>query len=69
MLDKFKREIKIGDTLVYPVRRRSTVALKSAAVVGFEEGVIAAISTDSIDGRQIIVKLRHPDRCAIVRGV
>jgi len=64
--DKFGREIRAGQTLVYPVRRRSVVSLKAAKVTGYEDGVISATSIDSIDGRQISIKLRNPERCAIV---
>lgn len=63
--DKFDREIKAGDTVVYPVRRGSQMDLKSAIVTDIVGSEIHAL-TVGVDDRSINVKLRHSQRCAVV---
>ena len=65
LTDKFNREFKQGDTVVYPVRRGSQTDLKTAIVVGTTGNVIDALTVGA-DDRSINIKLRHPKRCAIV---
>lgn len=60
--DKFGREIKVGDMVVYPMRRRSEIMLNAATVTGAGFGYLVA---DKLEGN-VQVKLRHPKRCAIV---
>lgn len=59
--------IKIGDIIVYPVRRRSTMVLKEATVCevpgegcDIRKGIVAL----NPSGRRII--LETPSRCAVV---
>ena len=60
-------KIKIGDIIVYPVRRRSTMVLKEATVCDVpgkgcaaKEGLVAL----NPKGRRVIIS--RPDRCAVV---
>jgi hypothetical protein len=60
-------QIKIGDIIVYPVRRRSTMVLKEATVCDVpgkgcaaKEGIVAL----NTRGRRVIIS--RPDRCAVV---
>lgn len=59
--DKFGREIKVGDRVVYPVRRRNDTMLNDAVITGATGGYMTATKNGGVQ-----VKLRVPDRCAIV---
>lgn len=59
--------IKIGDIIVYPVRRRSTMELKEATVCEVpgdgcivKKGIVAL----NTNGRRVIIEV--PERCAVV---
>jgi hypothetical protein len=59
--------IKIGDIIVYPVRRKSTMVLKEATVCDVpgkgcsaKQGLVAL----NTRGRRVIIS--RPDRCAVV---
>lgn len=59
--------IKIGDIIVYPVRRRSSMILKEATVCevpgqgcDIKKGIVAL----SPRGRRVIIET--PERCAVV---
>ena len=59
--------IRIGDVIVYPVRRRSTMVLKEATVCEvpgkgcvIKKGIVAL----NPQGRRIIIET--PERCAVV---
>lgn len=65
MKDLFDREIKSGDTVVYPVRRGSRTELKSAIVTGIIGSEIHALTVGA-DDRTMNIKLKHPKRCAVV---
>ena len=54
--------IRLGDTIAYPVRRRSEMALKKAVVneVPSMEGVSALKET----GQRVII--RCPERCIVI---
>lgn len=59
--------IKIGDIIVYPVRRKSTMVLKEATVCevpgqgcDIKKGIVAL----SPRGRRVIIEV--PERCAVV---
>jgi hypothetical protein len=62
MKDILGREIKVGDVLVYPVRRRSTIYLKMATVS--EPDPIVCLNKE---GRRVVLKFS--ERCAVVRGI
>jgi len=60
-------KIAIGDVIVWPVRRKSTMTLKEGTVCEVpgngctvKEGVVAL----NPDGRRVIIQ--RPDRCAVV---
>lgn len=59
--DKFSRAIKVGDVVVYPVRRGSCLYLNHATVTGVDGSALLA-TTDM----NVKVKIRVVDRCAIV---
>jgi hypothetical protein len=61
------REIEIHDTVFYPVRRKSSMWLKSITVtriVETRDGVLVIGTNES--GRRIT--LRRPERCVIVEN-
>lgn len=60
--DKFERDIKVGDTVVYPVRRGSSTFLNAAKITGHLDNYLTAEKLPHGPS----VKLRVPDRCAIV---
>lgn len=62
MKDVRGKNIKIGDIVTYPVRRRSTMVLKTATVAEIDKTVVCLTAT----GRR--VELRHSDRCAVVES-
>ncbi len=62
MKDFLGRRINTGDTLVYPVRRRSAMWLSSIVVTDFDRGVIYG---NNHKGRRI--KLSKPDRTVIIK--
>ncbi|MHC4699587.1 MAG: hypothetical protein ACYTFQ_03325 [Planctomycetota bacterium] len=62
------KRIKLGDIIVYPVRRKSTMVLKEATVCEVpgkgctvKEGVVAFTYPN---GRRVVIQ--RPDRCAVV---
>lgn len=61
MKDFMNVEIEIGDIVVYPVRRGSTMYLKSATVAEIDKTIVCLSS----EGRR--VTLLHPRRCVIVK--
>lgn len=64
--DVLGRKIEYNDTVAYPVRRRSTIALFTATVMAFTpEGHLLCIK----DGSTTQVRLRHPSRCVVVRRI
>lgn len=61
------QRIKVGDIIVYPVRRRSSMVLKEATVCEVpgqgcvvKKGIVAL----NMRGRRVI--LETPERCAVV---
>jgi hypothetical protein len=64
MQDLLGKEIKPGQVVVYPVRRRSTISLCHATVIS-TEGELICMKTDKDQARQ--VKLKYPNRCAVVK--
>ena len=67
MKDFRGNRIKLGDIIVYPVRRRSEMVLKEATVCEvpgsgcvLKKGIVALNS----NGRRVIIST--PDRCAVV---
>lgn len=61
------RKIDEGDTVFYPVRRKSSMWLKSITVtriVESKDGVLVIGTNET--GRRIT--LRRPERCIIVEG-
>jgi len=62
VVDFVGNQIKLGDTIVYPVRRRSDMALKKAVVSEVPQpSRIAALKED---GRGVIIRV--PERCIVV---
>ncbi len=59
--DKFGRDICVGQIVVYPVRRASSIYLNDAKITGAIGNYLSAVNTDGVQ-----VKLRYPNRCAIV---
>ena len=59
--DKFGREIKVGDLVVYPVRRQSSTFLNDARITGALAGALTGVNA-----KGNTVTLRIPKRCAIV---
>ena len=55
-------EIKVGDLVAYPVRRRSTISLFAATVESIDNGVIIGRK----HGATVQVKLKHPSRVVVV---
>lgn len=64
MKDFLGQTIKVGDVLVYPVRRRSDMWLQKAQVLGFDQGQIKAMREDTVR-----VTLKHPETTIIVGDV
>ena len=68
VVDFIGQKIKLGDTVVYPVRRRSTMTLKKATVCevpgNHVSSAIGGISCLKEDGQRVV--LRHPTRCIVV---
>ena len=62
MKDLMGREIKVGDVVAYPVRRRSLMVLKTATVSELDP--IACLNDN---GRRVVLKFS--ERCAVVRGI
>jgi hypothetical protein len=63
MKDYLGQRIKVGDVIVYPVRRRSAMWLSTITVTDLGRGVLHGTNHK---GRRI--KLSKPDRCVIIRG-
>jgi len=67
MVDCLGKELQVGDKIVYPVRRRSNIALKVATVCE-RPGVRGLIKQGLIclneNGRRVTIE--KPERCAIV---
>lgn len=66
------KEIKIGDTIVYPVRRRSNMYLKEATVME----ITGVVTPDKKNPHQIIIAVNDKgrrlaitavERCVVVR--
>ena len=67
--DVLGREIKLGDTIVYPVRRRAQMVLRVAVVSAtpgqecdIKKGIVALSHPM---GRRVIIE--NPKRCAIIQ--
>jgi len=59
--------IKIGDIIVYPVRRRSTMVLKEATVCEVPgEGCVVKKGIVALNPLGIRVVITRSDRCAVV---
>ncbi len=58
MRDFLDRKILVGDTLVYPVRTRSTMVLKKATVMAFGATTIHCTNKN---GRNVVIST--PGRC------
>ncbi len=63
MKDFLGRRIKVGDTLVYPVRRKSAMWLSSITVTDLADSTLHGTNRK---GRRI--KLSKPDRTVIIRN-
>jgi hypothetical protein len=67
MVDCIGKEIRVGDMIVYPVRRKSELTLKSATVCE-RPGTRGLIKQGLIclneNGRRVVIE--KPERCAIV---
>jgi len=62
VVDFVGNRIQIGDTVAYPVRRRSDMTLKKAIVRAMPNDM--GIDCLKLDGQR--VNLRHPDRCIVI---
>ena len=62
MKDFLGRNIKVGDTLVYPVRRRSAMWLSAITVTDLGDGILHGTNRK---GRRI--KLSKPDRSVVIK--
>ncbi len=62
MKDYLGQRIKVGNTLVYPVRRRSSMWLSTMTVTDLGHSVLHGTNHK---GRRI--KLSKPDRCVIIK--
>jgi hypothetical protein len=56
--------IKVGKTVVYPVRRRSTLSLEKAIVTVITSNEIHGVKDN---GRTVV--LTHPERLAVIDGI
>jgi hypothetical protein len=63
MLDYMCREIKVGDTIVYPIRRSSLLYMQRMDVRTINEDHVK-VSGNNPNGR--LVTIEHPERCVIV---
>lgn len=62
VVDFIGQPIKLGDTIVYPVRRRSDMSLKKAIVSEVPQpGGFRALK---MDGRSVIIRV--PERCIVI---
>jgi hypothetical protein len=69
-VDFMGKDIKVGDIIVYPVRRRSDMTLKKATVFeapGFGCVVKKGIVALNDEGRRVIIE--KPERCAVVSNI
>lgn len=63
LIDILGREIKVGDLVAYPVRRRSTISLFAATIESIQpDGTLIGRK----HGATVQVKLRYPNRCVVV---
>jgi hypothetical protein len=62
-------EIEMGDTVVYPTRRRGDMSLKKAVVSAKPGGdsfsLLQGIQCVNEKGRRVAIK--HPERCVVVK--
>lgn len=59
--------LKLGDTIVYPVRRRSQMVLKEAVVCEIPgKGCVLKQGVVCLNQRGRRVIIQQPDRCAVV---
>lgn len=67
-VDFMGETIELGDTIVYPTRRRSDMSLKKAVVscdpAAAAFSILPGIQCTSESGRRLTIK--HPDRCIVV---
>jgi len=61
--------IELGDTIVYPTRRRSDMSLKKAVVscdpAADAFSILPGVQCTSETGRRVTIK--HPERCVVVK--
>lgn len=62
VVDFVGNRIQIGDTVAYPVRRKSDMTLKKAVVRAMPDE--SGINCLKEDGQR--VNLRHPERCIVI---
>ena len=71
VVDFMGRTIKLGDTVVYPVRRRSDMVLKKAVVCEDPASqlyaVLKGVACHNENGRRIVI--RQPERCVVVESL
>jgi hypothetical protein len=69
VVDFMGRAIKVGDTVVYPVRRRSDMILKKAVVcedpAGQSYSIKQGVACFNERGRRVITQ--QPERCVVVQ--
>lgn len=68
VVDFLGKAIKLGDTIVYPVRRRSVMSLKKATVCEEPNNetyiLMKGLMCLNENGRRVV--LRNPERCVVV---
>jgi hypothetical protein len=62
VVDFVGNRIQIGDTLAYPVRRRSDMALKKAVVC--ETPTAAGVAALKENGQRVVIRV--PERCIVI---
>jgi hypothetical protein len=62
VVDFVGNRILIGDTIAYPVRRRSEMTLKKAIVRAMPDS--SGIEALKEDGKR--VNIQHPERCIVI---
>lgn len=63
VVDFIGNQIRLGDTIAYPVRRRSEMALKKA-VVNEVPSPLTGVSALKETGQRVII--RCPERCIVI---
>jgi hypothetical protein len=64
IVDFLGTEIKVGATIVYPVRRRTEMVLKKAVVCETPTATHGGVACYNEKGRRVII--RQPLRCVVV---